>query len=226
MYDNMNRLFMKKQTKGSSNISCTNTTIIYSSVFVLAVIVAILFAMIGIGLYQDSFAQSQRGHNLSTTTQTSVSNNTSTNAATPSTITLPLSKGFVNGRLAYFIATDASSNQIVSSVSNTTSFKVNYAPSLANTSESSRQQGYVFINGLKGEGPSGSQLSVASALPKDKGYSPLFQINYVRWNSDATKDIRMLKSVDEILKAQEMGELTITKSNAVINSPVVSLKSP
>jgi hypothetical protein len=188
--------------------------------------VAIPFAMIGIGLHQDSFAQSQRGHNVTTTIPTTVSNSTTTNAATPSTISLPLSKGFVNGRLAYFIATDASSNQIVSSVSNTTSFNVNYAPSLANTSESSRQQGYVFINGLKGEGPLGSQLSVASALPEDKGYSPLFQINYVKWNSNATKDIRILKSVDEILIAQKMGELTITKSNAVINSPVVSLKSP
>jgi hypothetical protein len=48
----------------------------------------------------------------------------------------------------------------------------------------------------------------------------------VKWNSNATKDIRILKSVDEILIAQKMGELTITKSNAVINSPVVSLKSP
>jgi hypothetical protein len=217
---------MKKQKKGSSNISYTTVTIIYYTVFVGVVIVAIPFAMIGIGLHQDSFAQSQRGHNVTTTIPTTVSNSTTTNAATPSTISLPLSKGFVNGRLAYFIATDASSNQIVSSVSNTTSFNVNYAPSLANTSESSRQQGYVFINGLKGEGPLGSQLSVASALPEDKGYSPLFQINYVKWNSNATKDIRILKSVDEILIAQKMGELTITKSNAVINSPVVSLKSP
>lgn len=226
MYDNINRLLMKTQKKGTSNISYTTTTIIYYTVFVGVVMVAIPFAMIGIGLHQDSFAQSQRGHNVTTTIPTTVSNSTTTNAATPSTISLPLSKGFVNGRLAYFIATDASSNQIVSSVSNTTSFNVNYAPSLANTSESSRQQGYVFINGLKGEGPLGSQLSVASALPEDKGYSPLFQINYVKWNSNATKDIRILKSVDEILIAQKMGELTITKSNAVINSPVVSLKSP
>jgi len=139
----------------------------------------VAFGLVGVGLSQVSFARVQNGNN----TTTSVSNNTAINTAiSPSTISLPLSKGFVNGKIAYFIATDASSNQLASSISNTTNFKVNYAPSLANTSESSRQQGYVFINGIKGEGPLGSQLSVASALPGDKEYSPLSQINYTGRN--------------------------------------------
>jgi hypothetical protein len=183
----------------------------------------VAFTLASIGLNQDSFARVQSGNN----TTTSASNNTAINTATsPSTISLPLSKGFVNGTIAYFIATDASSNQLASSISNTTNFKVNYAPSLANTSESSRQQGYVFINGIKGEGPLGSQLSVASALPGDKGYSPLFQINYVKWNLTATKHIPIVKSVDEILGLQNSGELNITKSNVVVNSPAVSIKFP
>jgi hypothetical protein len=126
-----------------------------------------------------------------------------TESISPSSVSLPLSKGYVNGKIAYFISTDASESQIVSSVSNTTSFKVNYAPSLANTSESARQQGYVFVNGVKGEGPTAFQISVASALPGDKGYSPLFQINYVKWNNNSTT-IRVLKSVNEIMTAQRM----------------------
>jgi hypothetical protein len=84
----------------------------------------------------------------------------------------------------------------------------------------------VFINGIKGGGPLGSQLSVASALPGDKGYSPLFQINYVKWNLNATKYIPIVKSVDEILGLQNSGELTITKSNVVVNSPAIIIKSP
>jgi hypothetical protein len=200
-----------------------NTTNVFPRVSVLAVIVLLAFTLVGVGLNQDSFARVQSGNN----TTTSVSNNTAINTViSPSNISLPLSKGFVNGKIAYFIATDASSKQLVSSISNTTNFKVNYAPSLANTSESSRQQGYVFINGIKGEGPLGSQLSVASALPGDKGYSPLFQINYVKWNLTATKHIPIVKSVDEILGLQNSGELTITKSNVVVNSPAVSIKSP
>jgi len=186
-------------------------------------------AIAGFGIDQNSSAQSQGSDNATNITSNNNtnlgSNDSSANTTAPTTITLPLSKGFVDGKVAYFIATDASSKQIVSSVSNTTSFKVNYAPSLADTPQSSRQQGYVFINGLKGEGPLGSQMSVASALPSDEGYSPLFEINYVKWNSNATKDIRILQSVDEIMAAEKGGELTITKSNIVINSPAISMDS-
>ena len=201
----------------------SKTTNVFPRISVLVVIVLVAFTLVSVGLNQDSFARVQSGN----ITTTSASNNTAINTAiSPSTISLPLSKGFVNGKIAYFIATDASSNQLASSISNSTNFKVNYAPSLANTSESSRQQGYVFINGIKGEGPLGSQLSVASALPGDKGYSPLFQINYVKWNLNATKHIPIVKSVDEILGLQNSGELTITKSNVVVNSPAIITKSP
>ncbi|MGA7978458.1 MAG: hypothetical protein WB975_14580, partial [Nitrososphaeraceae archaeon] len=191
-------------------------------------IIVMTLAITGFGIDQNSSAQGQGSNNATNTDNNNTnlgSNNSTANTTAPSTITLPVSKGFVDGKVAYFIATDASSKQIVSSVSNTTSFKVNYAPSLANTPQSSRQQGYVFINGMKGEGALGSQMSVASALPSDEGYSPLFEINYVKWNSNATKDIRVLRSVNEIMAAEKGGELTITKSNIVINSPTISMES-
>ena len=211
---------MKKQKKGPSDVS--NTTVIRMIFVPLVSIIMMTLAITGFGIDQNSSAQSQGSDNATNITS---NNTTNANTTAPTTITLPLSKGFVDGKVAYFIATDASSEQIVSSVSNTTSFKVNYAPSLADTPQSSRQQGYVFINGLKGEGPLGSQMSVASALPSDEGYSPLFEINYVKWNSNATKDIRILQSVDEIMAAEKGGELTITKSNIVINSPAISMDS-
>lgn len=214
---------MKKQKEGPS-------AAMFRMVFVpLVSIIMMTFAITGFGIDQNSSAQGQGNNNatnINNNNNTNLgSNNSTANTTAPSTITLPLSKGFVDGKIAYFIATDASSKQIVSSVSNTTNFKVNYAPSLADTPESSRQQGYVFINGMKGEGPLGLQMSVASALPSDEGYSPLFEINYVKWNSNATKDIRVLQSVDEIVAAEKDGELTITKSNIVINSPAISMES-
>jgi hypothetical protein len=218
---------MKKQKKGPSDIT---STAIFRMVFVpLVSIIVMTLAITGFGIDQNSSAQSQgsdNATNIDDNNNTNLgSNNSTANTTAPSTITLPLSKGFIDGKVAYFIATDASSKQIVSSVSNTTNFKVNYAPSLANTSQSSRQQGYVFINGMKGEGPLGSQMSVASALPSDEGYSPLFEINYVKWNSNTTKDIRVLRSVNEIVADEKGGELTITKSNIVINSPAISMES-
>ena len=218
---------MKKQKKGPSGVS--STTVIRMIFVPLVSIIMMTLAITGFGIDQNSSAQSQGSDNATNITSNNTtnlgSNDSNANTTAPTTITLPLSKGFVDGKVAYFIATDASSEQIVSSVSNTTSFKVNYAPSLADTPQSSRQQGYVFINGLKGEGPLGSQMSVASALPSDEGYSPLFEINYVKWNSNATKDIRILQSVDEIMAAEKGGELTITKSNIVINSPAISMDS-
>lgn len=173
-----------------------------------------IFAVMTASIHQNTSAQSQNN--------TSASSGSNTTAGPPATVSIPLSKGFVDGKIAYFIATDASDKQIVSSVSNTTNFKINYAPVLADTNQSSRQQGYVFINGLKGEGPTGSQMSVASALPEDEGYSPLFEINYVKWDLNATKN-RVLKSVDEIKAAEGDGELTITKSNIIINSPAITM---
>ena len=190
----------------------------YAKVCVPLVATIMIFAVMTATMQQNTSAQSQNN--------TTPSGGTNTTVGELETVSIPVSKGFVDGKIAYFIATDASDSQIVSSVSNSTDFKVNYAPVLADTNESSRQQGYVFINGMKGEGPMGSQMSVASALPDDEGYSPLFEINYVKWDLNATKNMRVLKSVDEITAAEKNGELTITKSNIVINSPAITMTPP
>ena len=158
----------------------------------------------------------------SATTSTSLSNNN--NTASSNSISIQLSKGYVHGKIAYFIATDASDNQIALSITNNTTFKVNYAPNLALTPESTRQQGYVFVNGIKtSESPMGFQLGVASALPGENGYSPLNQVNFVKWNANTNP--RILKSASEILTAEKNGELIIAKTNIVINSPAVVQES-
>jgi hypothetical protein len=137
-------------------------------------------------------------------------------------IDIQLSKGYIDGNIAYFIATDASDKHAVSSITNNTGFPVNYAPLLNNTSESIRGQGYVFLNGVQGEAPGGFQLPVANAVPGDKDYSPLWQTNFVKWNDNATA--RELKSVEEIISAHKNGELTITETNIIVNSPAIKWK--
>jgi hypothetical protein len=137
-------------------------------------------------------------------------------------ISIPVEKGYVNGNVSYFISTDASEERIVSSVTNSTKFDVNYAPTLSNTSEIARQQGFVFTNGILGNGTFEHQLPVASAASGDEGYSPLFEINYVKWNNES--QARILKSTADIMDAQEKGELSIEKSNVIINSPAVKIK--
>jgi hypothetical protein len=160
--------------------------------------------------------------NMNATIQSPPINDSNTTAQEPFLINIPVQKGYVNGNISYFISTDASEESIVSSVTNSTKFKVNLASTLSDTPEVSRQQGYVFINGITGNGTFGHQLPVATATGGDERYSPLFQINYVTWNNDSQP--RLLKSAAEILDAQSSGELTIEKSNIVINSPAVELK--
>jgi cytoskeletal protein RodZ len=152
------------------------------------------------------------------------SSNNNNTVSSSSSISIQLSKGYVNGKIAFFIATDASDNQIALSITNNTGFKVNYAPNLALTPESARQQGYVFVNGIKtSESHMGFQLGVASALPGENGYSPLNQVNFVKWNANTNP--RILKSAGEILTAESNGELIIAKTNIVINSPAVVQES-
>jgi len=137
----------------------------------------------------------------------------------PLSINMPLSKGYVDGKIRYFLATDASDNKIAASITNSTGFKVNFAPTLVMIPMSARGQGYDFLNGIKGDGSFGFQTPVSNAVPGEKYYSPLVQLNLVKWNP-TTKPI-VLKSVAEIMNAQKNGQITIINTNIVINSPVV-----
>ena len=187
----------------------------------IAFILAISVALTTHAISDTSYAQNNSITSEGTTDSLNKSPIEPANTSTES-ISVPVSKGYVNGNISFFIATDASVKEVVSSVTNTTNFNINYAPSLANTSESSRQQGYVFTNGIRGEGQAGFQLPVASSAPDDENYSPLFAINYVEWNDGS--NARVLKSANEVLEAQNNGEISVTKTNIVINSPGVQMK--
>ena len=132
---------------------------------------------------------------------------------------IPMMKGYENGHEIFFIATDASDNKTAAQITNETGFKVNFAPILAQTPEAARGQAYVFTNGIPGQGPFGFQLPVVNAKPGDQGYSPLLQLNMVEWNQGiAAKEI---KSVQEMMSAQQNGSLTIAKTNTIVNHPAI-----
>jgi hypothetical protein len=132
---------------------------------------------------------------------------------------ISLMKGYENGHEIFFIATDASDNKTAAMITNETGFKVNFAPILAQAPEAAHGQAYVFTNGIPGQGPLGFQLPIVNAKPGDQDYSPLWQTNFVKWNDNATA--RELKSVEEIMAAQSNGELTITNTNIIVNSPAI-----
>src|SRR5919109_3129052 len=134
-------------------------------------------------------------------------------------IDVPLMKGYENGNEIFFIATDASDNQTAIQITSATGFKVNFAPLLAMTPEEARGQAYVFENGIEGEGPLGFQLPVINARPGQEGYSPLLQINLVRW-SEAAQPAE-LKSEEDIIAASNARQLTINKTDVIVDHPAV-----
>jgi len=139
--------------------------------------------------------------------------------ATPyDTASFNLSKGYVHGKIALFLATDSSDNQTSVSIESS-GHKINYAPLLSAISSSSLQQGYDFLNGIKGEGSFGFQLPVSSALPGEKNYSPLVHLNFIKWNENFIP--RLLVSSEEIEQAYLIGEIQIIRTNIIINSPVM-----
>ena len=135
-------------------------------------------------------------------------------------IDVPLMKGYENGNEIFFIATDASDNQTATQITNATGFKVNFAPLLARTPEEARGQAYVFENGIEGGGPLGFQLPVINARPGQEGYSPLLQINLVRWNDVAAQPTE-LRSEQDIIAESNAGQLTINKTGVIVNHPAV-----
>jgi hypothetical protein len=134
-------------------------------------------------------------------------------------IDIPMMKGYQNGHEIFFIATDASDNQTAAAITDQTGFKVNVSPVLSKAPESALNQAFGFTNGIPGSGPFGFQLPVVAAKPGDQGFSPLWKLNLVEWDQNATP--KELKSAQEIMAAQQNGSLTIKKTDVVVNHPVI-----
>jgi len=241
----------KRKKRKTLGILCLKSALLGSTrgmlLFLILTIITIMLLIMHPNAYNNNIANALKQNNafrtlffsnsssgISTITSNINNNKAITTTATPppSSISLPLSRGYVDGKIAYFIATDASDNQTALEITNNLKYKVNFAPSLAFIPESSRQQGYEFLNGIRGQGAFGFQLPIASKLPADKDYSPIVQLNFVKWNSDITGSdnvsnnhtsgtVRELKSVSEIMAAQKNKDLTIERTNILINSPAV-----
>lgn len=137
-------------------------------------------------------------------------------------VDIPLQKAYENGSEIYFIVTDASDKQTADMFTNITEFKVNFAPILAKTPESARSQVYIFKNGIQGGSrPLGLQTMVTNTNPEEKGYSPLYQLNFVEWSSDDSITTKELRSVQEIMDANQSGQISINQTNIVIDFPAV-----
>ncbi len=146
------------------------------------------------------------------------------NMETATTVRFPPVEGFYAGSDILFAHTEASDEQIAEMLTTMMDSPVLIVPELADVPESARANVYVFTNGVTPEGamggPMGFQPDVFDSAPGDDDYSPLRAVNLVTWADGA--EPRVLQSADEILAAEESGELTIEQSGVVVNMPVLT----
>jgi len=134
-------------------------------------------------------------------------------------IDIPMKQGFVNGNPIFYINTDISDQKLAGLLTNSSGFRVNYAPLIAQAPSDGVAQFYVFKNGIKGNGTLGFQPTVGNAQPGQANYSPLWKINIVEWKNGITPT--QLKSEKEVLDAKGRGDLTVTSTNVVANCPFI-----
>jgi len=168
-----------------------------------------------------------RGSNISTNQSTYSS--FSFNTDTP--ILIPLVEGYYNGTKVYFIHTETSEKSMSDMMTNMINFPTLYVPQLLSiASEENTSKIYVFTNGIPGSGPYGGgpfmfQIDVFDSIPIQKDKYSQFRVPYlVTWNESATA--RVLTSEEAILQAEKNKELTIQKSEVIVNAPIIAWISP
>lgn len=140
-------------------------------------------------------------------------------AKTSVPVTLPLTRGFVNGSEVFYISTEASDKGLADHLTEVTGSRVAYSPALASAPPGSLANIYAFSNGIAGPGPLGFQPNVADSQPGDERYSPLWRINTVEWQQG--KAPRELRSEQQILDASAAGDVKVTFTDMVVNCPFV-----
>jgi len=135
-------------------------------------------------------------------------------------VTIPMHKGIFNSSSISYIITDSSDSEFAKVVTEKQNWKVEIAPPLANTPDTSSQQIFVFTNGVTGNGIYGFQDNVFSNTPDQVSeYSPLSSVIEVTWKKGQNKTI--LESAEEILKAKEGKRIEFKETGIILNTPQI-----
>jgi hypothetical protein len=136
-----------------------------------------------------------------------------------STITLPLTKGFVNGKTIFYINTEASDQGVA------TNDGTNYVPKLAATHASGAEADIFPFFGNANP----AQHNVVDSTPvpvgpanTDPQYSPLWDVVPVKFIAQDQHAYPLVRSTTEIGKLEKLGKLTVgPEPGIIVNCPIV-----
>lgn len=133
---------------------------------------------------------------------------------------VPLVRGYAEGEEIAFIHTEASAIDVADMLTEMMGSPVVVVPALAEAPEPMLANVYVFTNGIEGDGPLGFQPDVFDRPPGVEGYSPLRALHRVTWvEPDRARELR---SAAEVLESQAEGQITIERTDIVVNMPLVT----
>jgi len=140
---------------------------------------------------------------------------------------IPIIDAYYNGEKIWFIHTDVSDSGMADRLTMMVGYRTLHVPKNAEAIDASKlAKLYVFTNGIDqsgaepwGGGPFNYQIDIFDSVPGDEGYTSVRNPQMVTWNAGAKA--RILTSVDEVLVAEEAGELMVMRSPVVVNVPVV-----
>lgn len=131
---------------------------------------------------------------------------------------------YYDGERVFFIHTEVSDPKIADALRSMMGSPVPVVARLAQVPDGVLGDVYVFTNGVKPQdtplGPLNFQPDVFDSAPGDEDYTPLRRIVEVTWSEGS--QARVLKSVDEITRAQAAGELTLKPTDVVVNAPLLT----
>lgn len=141
--------------------------------------------------------------------------------AMPQGAHVPPVVGYHDGAEIQFIHTEASDPKVAAMLTDMMDSPVIVVGALAEVPESARGTVWVFRNGAKPDGatgPFGFQPDVFDTVPGNPGYSPLRTVHLVSWTD--TADARVLRSTQEIRRAEAAGQLRVEPTRIVVNMPI------
>lgn len=130
---------------------------------------------------------------------------------------------YYDGERVFFAHTETSDREVSDMLTGMMDSPVITVPELARTPDAALGPVYVFTNGVRPDGPRGPlgfQPDVFDTAPGEPAYTPLRRLVQLTWTEDARP--RLLTSSAEIEQAVDAGELSMKRTNVVINAPLLT----